>query len=514
MIMNTIRKWYTILVLLAILLSVVVIGALGIYTIWGKTNQDVVTIMNLTTESKAAAMDYTLLKIKDPVDTVAAYVGARVVTGDNELDEAVIKGKLKEEVQELFESSVESMEGVVGYYIRFAKPYDSMVKGFAFRKKQTGAVFYPAGKSYGQSDLNQTNGELDWYDLAKNNKKPVWIPIRKCTYLSGYIFSYAVPIYFNKELVGVACVDVDFDVLAKPVREVSLFGKGYAYLTDDRGTVYYHPLIGYGTLLTEDEEDVPEVDNALGDLSSHGELITYTYKGQKKKMAFKSLINDMRLVVTANEEDVLRETNALIRNIVLSAAGIMLLFMYLALMMEKRTMHPALDKMDSLAHLDGLTGVRNKTSFLETQAYLNQKIHEGNAVFGLVMFDANNLKMINDRYGHKRGDSYLLGVVEMIQDCFPGCQVYRIGGDEFVVVLEGTDSLLTAARRLLYTYTWQEQRKKDKKEPWEIPSVAGAYVGFDPKEHHSFEDVLAVADALMYQKKQQMKKEQNKQNTL
>ena len=72
MIMNTIRKWYTILVLLAIVLSVVVIGALGIYTIWGKTNQDVVTIMNLTTESKAAAMDHALLKIKDPVDTVAA----------------------------------------------------------------------------------------------------------------------------------------------------------------------------------------------------------------------------------------------------------------------------------------------------------------------------------------------------------------------------------------------------------------------------------------------------------
>ena len=81
------------------------------------------------------------------------------------------------------------------------------------------------------------------------------------------------------------------------------------------------------------------------------------------------------------------------------------------------------------------------------------------------MFDANDLKLINDRYGHKRGDSYLLGVVEMIQDCFPGCQVYRIGGDEFVVVLEGKDSLRTAAKRLLYTYKWQEQRKKDKREP-------------------------------------------------
>ena len=39
------------------------------------------------------------------MDTVAAYVGARVVTGDNELDEAVIKGRLKEEVQELMDST-------------------------------------------------------------------------------------------------------------------------------------------------------------------------------------------------------------------------------------------------------------------------------------------------------------------------------------------------------------------------------------------------------------------------
>ena len=147
MIMNTIRKWYTVLVLIAILLSVVVVGALGIYTIWGKTNQDVVTIMNLTTESKAVGLDYVLLKIKDPVDTVAAYTGARVATTNMQLDEEVIKGGLDKELQELFQSSVENLDGIVGYYIRFAKPYDSMVKGFAFRKKLTGADFYPVGEN-------------------------------------------------------------------------------------------------------------------------------------------------------------------------------------------------------------------------------------------------------------------------------------------------------------------------------------------------------------------------------
>lgn len=507
MIMNTIRKWYTILVILAILLSVVVIGALGIYTIWGKTNQDVVTIMNLTTESRAVGMDYTLLKIKDPVDTVASYVGARVATANNELDEAVIKGRLNEEIHELFQSSVENMEGVVAYYIRFAKPYDSMVKGFAYRKKLTGADFYLVGKGDNLQELSADKGELDWYDQAAGAKKPVWIPIRKCTHMPGYIFSYAVPIYFNNGLVGVACVDVDFDVLAKPVRELSLFGKGYAYLTDDKGKVYYHPLIGYGTLLTEDDEDVPEVDNALGGTSNHGELITYVYKGQKKKMAFKSLINDMRLVVTANEEDVLRETNALIRNIVLSAAGIMFLFIYLALMMEKRTMHPALDQMDSLAHLDGLTGARNRTSFLETQTNLNQKIREGEASFGFVMFDSNHLKKINDRYGHKMGDVYLLNVVEMIRDSFPGCQIYRTGGDEFVVLVEGERSLQKAADCLKSAYSWQERRKAEKQDPWNTPSAAGAFVRFDPQIHHSAEEVLTAADRLMYQKKQQMEED-------
>ncbi|MBR4909488.1 MAG: GGDEF domain-containing protein [Acidaminococcaceae bacterium] len=184
-------------------------------------------------------------------------------------------------------------------------------------------------------------------------------------------------------------------------------------------------------------------------------------------MAFKSLINDMRLVVTANEEDVLRETNTLNRNIVLSAAGIMLLFMYLALLMEKRTMRPALDQMDHLAHLDGLTGVRNRTSFLETQSYLNQKIREGTAAFGYTMLDSNYLKKINDQYGHKMGDAYLLSVVEMIQDSFPGCQVYRTGGDEFVVMMEGEQSLQNAANCLESAYTWQEKRKQEKREPWE-----------------------------------------------
>ncbi len=309
----------------------------------------------------------------------------------------------------------------------------------------------------------------------------------------GYILSYAVPIYFGDELVGAACVDVDFEVLAKPVRDISIFGGGYAYLTDNKGKVYYHPVIGYGVLLTEDDDDVPEVDAALADTSNHGKLITYEYHGHQKRMAFQSLINEMRLVVTANEEDVMRETLTLTRNIIIAAVIIIVGFMILALMLEKWTMHPALDKMDSLAHLDGLTGLLNMTSFLETQEFQNKKITEGTAAFGLVMLDANGLKEINDKYGHKMGDIYLLSVVEMIQECFSGCRAYRIGGDEFVVLAEGEEALRSLPDCLEGSYTWQKNRRKENKKPWETPSVAGALSIFDPQIHHNFGEVLSSA---------------------
>ena len=505
---KTVRTWYAFLVFFAILLSVVVVGAFGIFTLWGKTNRDVVTIMNLTTESKADEMNLVLLKIRDAVDTVGAYIGARVVSSNMQLDEDVIQGGLDEEIQELFQSTVENIDGATGYYIRFAEPYNDEVEGFAFRKNTNAASFSPVTQSAGMwvSDTSiNVEEEDDWYELAKESGSPVWIPIRESSYNDGYIFSYAVPFYFEQELVGVACVDVDFEALAEPVREVSIFDNGYAYLTNDEGKVYYHPLIGYGVLLTEDEEDVPEVDSALADTSTHGKLISYKYKGQNKKMTFQSLLNDMRLVVTANEEDIEHETIVLIRNIVLSSIAIVIIVMLLAILIEKKTMHPVLDKMDNLAHLDGLTGIQNRTSFLEMQASLNQKIQEGTAVFGFAMFDANNLKKINDQFGHKFGDAYLLGVVEMIQDCFPGYQAYRIGGDEFVVLMEGEASLKESEKCMACSAEWQEKRRKTKKDPWERPSVASAFAEYDPQSHHSSEEVLAEADTKMYQNKQQMK---------
>jgi len=57
----------------------------------------------------------------------------------------------------------------------------------------------------------------------------------------------------------------------------------------------------------------------------------------------------------------------------------------------------------------------------------------------MVMVDINNLKHVNDEYGHKNGDMYIKGCCHMISDVFRYSPVYRIGGDEFIVILFGSD---------------------------------------------------------------------------
>ena len=177
---NRVRKWYIGLVLTAIIMSVVVVGALGIYTLWGKSKTDVETVMNLTTEAKAAELDYVLLKIEDAVDTVSAYTSARVVTTGKEIDQNAIDGGLDEDIQELFMGAVDNMEGVVGYYVCFASPYSSMVDGIAYRRSSDEAAFYVASEDGDIGDLKFINEEDDWFTLAASNRRPVCIPIREC----------------------------------------------------------------------------------------------------------------------------------------------------------------------------------------------------------------------------------------------------------------------------------------------------------------------------------------------
>ncbi len=99
-----------------------------------------------------------------------------------------------------------------------------------------------------------------------------------------------------------------------------------------------------------------------------------------------------------------------------------------------------LGKTREMAYSDPLTGVKNKMAYIEDVGAYEQRIEDGNLKdFGLIVFDLNDLKRTNDTLGHEAGDNYIKNGCTLICNKFKHSPVYRIGGDEFVVLLHGDD---------------------------------------------------------------------------
>lgn len=99
-----------------------------------------------------------------------------------------------------------------------------------------------------------------------------------------------------------------------------------------------------------------------------------------------------------------------------------------------------LSQAQTQASIDALTGVKNKHAFLAAEARLDRQIAEDDQLrFAIVMLDINNLKVVNDTAGHQAGDQYLRDACKYICDTFKRSPVFRVGGDEFAVIAQGSD---------------------------------------------------------------------------
>ncbi len=85
-----------------------------------------------------------------------------------------------------------------------------------------------------------------------------------------------------------------------------------------------------------------------------------------------------------------------------------------------------------LAHYDELTRLKNRLAFNTTIESMN-----GDGVVGIAFGDVNGLKYTNDHYGHVAGDKLLCDFADMLTDCYGHENVYRISGDEYVVIVPG-----------------------------------------------------------------------------
>ena len=92
------------------------------------------------------------------------------------------------------------------------------------------------------------------------------------------------------------------------------------------------------------------------------------------------------------------------------------------------------------AYVDVMTGLQNKHAYVDYEAKLNHDIDAGKPTeFAVVVLDINDLKHLNDTEGHRKGDALIMAAAKSITEVFAHSSIYRVGGDEFVVIAEGED---------------------------------------------------------------------------
>ena len=170
--------------------------------------------------------------------------------------------------------------------------------------------------------------------------------------------------------------------------------------------------------------------------------------------------------------------------------------------MLRRTRQQSLELGDAKRKIytDPLTGVGSKQAYMEDAEEIYHRIGSGSLEdFGMVVFDVNDLKTINDTMGHDTGDIYIYTASMLISEFFSRSPIYRIGGDEFVVILEG-EPFQTRKEQLASFDNQIESNLRTGK-----VVVSSGMSEYRKDADKSYRDVFERADLQMYRRKRALK---------
>jgi diguanylate cyclase (GGDEF)-like protein len=170
-------------------------------------------------------------------------------------------------------------------------------------------------------------------------------------------------------------------------------------------------------------------------------------------------------------------------------------------LMTYRKYETEAEELSKLAYTDALTGLKNRMAFSDQEDFSRTRT-QGKGI--IIQFDINNLKMVNDTYGHKEGDRHIKAAAEIISDSFGHIgNCYRTGGDEFIVVVEDLkDRLQFEQTKVKFKNMIDEYNETYK--PRIKLEIAYGIEEFDLSSG-DVEGALKLADGKMYSMKKKMK---------
>ena len=143
----------------------------------------------------------------------------------------------------------------------------------------------------------------------------------------------------------------------------------------------------------------------------------------------------------------------------------------------------------SYAYYDQMTGLQNRRAFAEKTDQFMERMPSGCCV---IMVDINGLKKMNDMFGHDAGDELIIGAAKCLRESFHNVEsIYRIGGDEFCVIMNGTTESVEECLKQLENAASRWKGKY-------ADGISVSYGFATDKEFDDFDSMLKAADQRMY----------------
>jgi len=167
------------------------------------------------------------------------------------------------------------------------------------------------------------------------------------------------------------------------------------------------------------------------------------------------------------------------------------------------------EQLRSMVFTDALTHLYNRRGFLNLAEHLLKSAERLQSKLLLAYIDIDNIKFINDTFGHEHGDAVLINTADILRNTFRKSDIIcRIGGDEFAILASNFDESYpqNLIDRLQY-YIDEQNRKINKK--YKI-SMSMGFAFYDPETPCSLDVLMAGADRSMYEQKKARKQDAGK----
>jgi len=553
--------------IIALTVSIVLVAAMyyavvGISNVTTLGDSSSAKIMNLICENETEDLNAQFHQVEYSLEVMSNYITDNVPPPEDVVADISVLEEHIERVEYFYDSIIKTNPGVVSYYYNY-RPEETTYGLFKVDPDRDGVY-----ESHELTDITQYDKDdtehVAWYYIPVEAGGPVWLDPYYNENYGVYIISYEMPLYDKDgDVFAIIGIDLDFSEIADDVETITAYTTGHATLLKTDGTVMANRKLETGTNILDISDDTADIVMELAAEDSAGSLYHYTYEGAEYYMAFCSLRNDMKFLLSVPKTELNATRDRTVNQYIwIAAMGALMIVIFIWIIMS-RVMNPLVklteaaekigagnlevdfpaktndeigvltETMQSMtgslkelvgglhknAYQDAMTGVGNKRGYAE----LGAKLNETGESFTVVMFDINNLKRVNDIYGHDKGDFYIKRNVDLIKKVFEGEQIFRIGGDEFIVIVTGSGMALVGDR-MKEMDAAMERNNASVLHIWEriniakgtatsgdevkldaAPAGEDSETGDETEATGFFESTVKKADEIMYENKKAMK---------